>query len=102
MVYPVLFTQFLKPDGARTAVQTFVDDSLKTKVKNIRKSGFEFHIEILTTGQVSGTISDNDGDYAFFVCDNGPEVPMNIEKMINNFDITDAIKMRILNTMEEE
>ena len=82
------FTQYLRPHGRR--VQVFIErpDHVVSKACLIRAAGYRFECEHLTTGHVSLTISDDDGDYAMQVVQNGPSVPEVIDRMILGFDLS--------------
>jgi hypothetical protein len=95
MMHTVLFTQYLRPDGRRRTIGTNVGDALKPKVETILANGFWFEIEMLTTGQIHMTISDDDGDYDSRICINSsPIVTQNVESLIADFDINAALQQR--------
>lgn len=60
----------------------------------ILRHGFRFECEQLTTGDVSLTISDDDGDYAFQVVPNGSDVPGAVDRLVLEFDVPAALKQR--------
>lgn len=82
---PVLFTQFLRPDGTPVAVETMRPVEIVHKARHIVSQGYRFEIEQLSTGDIHGTITNKDGDVSLFICPNGPEVLECIDKMINDF-----------------
>ena len=86
----VPFTQFHLPDGTPEQVFTEVPDELAPKVDAILQAGFTFACEVLTNGWCSFTIGDDHGDYANEICTNGLAVPIHVQKMIKNFDISAA------------
>lgn len=79
------FTQYLRPNGRAIEVTINRPKEIYDKAIDIIKAGYHFEAEVLTTGQVSLTISDNDGDHDIEVVDNGPEVPLAVDRMINRF-----------------
>ena len=88
---PVPFFQFLRPDGRSILVHIMRPEAVGIKAKAIRAAGFRFESEILTTGEASFTISDEDGDYAVEICPNGPEVLAAVDKLVMDFDIEAAL-----------
>lgn len=93
---PIVFIQYLRPNGRKQFVQIERPDPVVVKADFIRLHGFRFEIEELMTGQVSMTISDDDNDYAICVCDNGPEVPKSVDDLILEFNVAAAIKQKAL------
>lgn len=80
-------TQYHLPDGRRTTETTTIADSLKDKYELIRKLGLSLTAEVLSTGNVSCTITDNElGDIDISLTKNGPEVQVGIEKMLARFN----------------
>lgn len=87
----VPFMQFLRPNGERRP--TSIDrppDIVELSGKLIR-AGYRFQIEELMTGQVSMTCSPRDedeqdelGDLAHEICNNGPEVPERVDKLVRD------------------
>jgi sensor histidine kinase regulating citrate/malate metabolism len=90
----IYFTQYLRPDGRKTAVMIDRPDYIAKAADFIRSNGFRFEIEELSTGQVSMTISDDEDDYHRKICDNGPDVPATVDELIKTFDMGAAIKRR--------
>lgn len=93
----VYFTQYLRPDGRATPVAIELPSPVVTKADFILRHGFKFEVEVLTTGQVSFTVSDEDGDYAFKICENGPGVKAAVEHLIMSFDVPTALEQRAQN-----
>ena len=79
------FTQYLRPHGR--PVPVFIDrpDEIAAKADAIRARGFQFECEELTTGDVSLTISNDDGDHDIEVVPNGPDVPDAVDRLITRF-----------------
>lgn len=86
------FTQYLRPHGMRTDVYTVLedtDDTLGPQYQKIKDNGYVFECEVLTNGMVSLTIHDpeKETDIAHELCNNGPEVPGKIRKLITDFKL---------------
>lgn len=88
------FTQYLRPNGERRLVKTQVDLETMEKAMEIFREDFRFEIEELSTGDISMTISDGLGDYAWEICSNSDQVPVHVKKMIMEFDVKTGLKMR--------
>lgn len=83
---PVPFTQYLRPNGRRTAVSIDMPNEIARQAAAIIAAGYRFECEELTTGQVSLTIADDDMDYAIEVVMNGPGVPEAVARLIGRFN----------------
>ena len=94
------FTQYLLPNGERRAVSINRPDPVVEKAKAIMEAGFRFECEMLSTGHVSFTVSDDYWDYAIRICLNGPEVPRIVDELILHFDLKANKKLRALHTQE--
>lgn len=84
----VNFTQFLRPDGRKKTTAISMPDNVADKADAIVAAGYRFECELLTTGHVSFTISDNDGDYAIKVIPNGPGVAATVTALVMGFDLS--------------
>ncbi|AGC35744.1 hypothetical protein ACP46_gp59 [Rhizobium phage RHEph06] len=93
----VYFTQYLRPDGRKQIISIDRPAHVVAKADHILSHGFRFECEELTTGEVSLTISDDWGDYAFELCANGPAVPASVDKLILEFDVARALTARAIN-----
>lgn len=80
------FTQFLRPDGRQMVVTIERPAEIAAKAEKIMARGLRFECEHLTTGHVSLTIADDDGDHAIEVVENGPEVPAAVDRLISQFE----------------
>lgn len=84
----ISFTQFLRPDGRRGAVTIERPPDIEDLAKEIMRAGCRFEIEVLTTSQVSMEIvrdvpdPDIDDSIAIEICDNGPEVPLAVDRLV--------------------
>lgn len=79
------FTQYLLPDGRKKIIEIDLDEIYGDAANMIIDSGCVFEIEILNTGHISMTISDDEDDLFIEVCNNGPDVPIRVMKMIDDF-----------------
>ena len=80
------FTQYLRPNGLKVPMFIHCRANVEEKAHQIIKNGYHFECEVLTTGEVSLTITnDEDGDVAIKVVPNGPEVPIAVESLIKEF-----------------
>jgi anti-sigma regulatory factor (Ser/Thr protein kinase) len=82
MAVTVDVLQFVLPSGMEHKATTDLPDEASEDYKNMVKSGCRFEAEILTTGEVSVTISDGDQDIDISVTSNGPEVPAGMVEML--------------------
>lgn len=92
----IYFTQFLLPDGRKKIISIDRPDPVVSKADAIKRHGFRFECEVLTTGDVSLTISDDDQDHAIEVCANNEAVPATVDRLILNFDVAAALKRKEL------
>jgi hypothetical protein len=82
------FTQYLRPNGRKRALMFAADDAVVDKADAIIAAGLTFETEELMNGMVSSTIThEEEGDQAFAVTANGPDVVDKITKMILDFDL---------------
>jgi hypothetical protein len=79
----VPFTQYLRPDGRKVPVTIDRPDDIADKAFEIIAKGFRFECEQLTTGHVSFTVADDDGDVGIEICMNGVNVPEAVDTLIN-------------------
>ncbi len=80
------FTQYLRPCGRKKEISIERPTEVCEKAMEIINAGYSFEIEVLTTGHVSMTISDDEGDYDMkLVNNNGGDVADAVDKMINRF-----------------
>lgn len=83
----ITFTQYLRPFGRPTPVTITRPDDISRKAVEIRERGFRFECEELWTGEVSLTISNDDGDHDIELVDNGPGVPAAVDRLISRFHV---------------
>jgi len=85
--YAIPFTQYLLPHGRKVEVSIERPKDVYDKAMDIIKTGHRFEVEILITGLVHMTITndDDDQDQDGEIVNNGPEVPTAVDKMIMRF-----------------
>lgn len=91
------FTQYLMPDGEKVEVWYAGerDTEMCEKAQQIIDALFRFEAEMLPDmATISFTISDDFGDYACEIAQNGPSVPMYVRQLIMSFDIAAALEQR--------
>lgn len=80
------FTQFLKPNGKPCAQWIQRSPQVTSKARRIINAGYSLHVEELTTGEVSLTITDDHADHAVEVVPNGPAITDAVDRLIMGFD----------------
>ena len=75
-------TQFLRPQGRQRKVTMPAPKDMEDDYKQMLEDGFHLEGEMLSTGEVSITVSDDDADYDISVIPNGPEVIKAIGRML--------------------
>jgi hypothetical protein len=84
----IAFTQYLRPNGQKRLVFFDCDnDEVVRKAQAIIAAGLRFECEELMTGYASLTIGDSEGDLAYQIVPNGPEVPGAVERLVMRFDL---------------
>lgn len=81
----ITFTQFLRPNGRPVEVSIEPPEPICDLAERLIQRGYGFECEHLSTGHVSLTIVDEHGDQAIEVVNNGPDVPVAIDRMIERF-----------------
>ena len=86
------FTQFLRPDGRTKTISIDRPDTVAAVARTILDQGYRFECEVLTTGDVSLTITnDDDGDVDVEVTKNGPGlIGEAVDRLITRFAIARA------------
>jgi len=80
----IRFTQYLRPDGRTRTVEFVVIGDMATKAEKLLKLGWRFEAEMLTTGEVSLTVEDDEDECrAIEIVPNGPEVPKAVDRLVN-------------------
>lgn len=75
----------LRPDGRKTPVTIDRPEEISTLAQRIIERGFRFECEHLSTGHASLTIAGDDDDADIEVVENGPAVPVAIDRMVKRF-----------------
>ena len=70
------------PDGRKRQTAFEVSGATADKARTILDRGWVFEVEILSTMEVSLTVSDGENDVAIEISPNGMEVPEAIERLI--------------------
>ena len=74
--------QFLMPDGRQKEITTELPDECEGLYRNMLECGCRFEAEVLTTGEVSVTISDDEGDVDIVLSKNCPDVQGGMAAML--------------------
>ena len=74
--------QFLRPDGRKRLCPVTLDYDLRAEYAAMQIQGWRFEAEVLTTGEVSLTITSEDQDEAIAIVPNGPTVPEALARML--------------------
>lgn len=88
----IFFTQFLRPDGRRNIIAIDRPPHICAVADKLLSAGLKFEAEILIGGKVSLTITSRDQDEAIEICDNGPEVPLAVDRLFSEFDLPAYLK----------
>ena len=94
MMPDITFTQYIPPNGKKETVTIDRPQHIFDKAEKIREAGFHFEAEVLTAGQVSLTIGDDDGDWAYEIIPNDPNVAQGVDRLIMNFDLDKEIEAK--------
>ena len=83
--FTIPFTQYLRPDGRKRAVEFDVIGNVAEKAKAIIDHGWIFEVEELTTLEASLTVFDPESEVnvAIEVVRNGPPIVPAIDRIIN-------------------
>jgi hypothetical protein len=76
------FTQYMLPNGRKVDVSIERPSDIAAAAADIINRGYRFECEMLTTGDVSLTIADDDGDLDIEVVPNGKDVPAAVDRLI--------------------
>ncbi len=80
------FTQFLSPNGKQMPQWIQRPAHTTDKARRIIGAGYSLHVEQLSDGNVSLTITDEHADHAIETCRNGVEIPDAVDRLILGFD----------------
>jgi hypothetical protein len=90
MTWQIPFTQYILPNGRQKQIEFTTDDEdVFSKSLQLLGAGYSFSVEVLTTGQVSACIVDDqeEEDAVVKICNNSEELTHNINAMILAFHI---------------
>jgi hypothetical protein len=89
---PIPFTRYRRPDARQSEEVMSRSPEVETKAWEIIGAGYRFEVEDLTSGRVSVAIHDprTEEDVAIEVCENGPPVPIAVDKVVTDFAIPDG------------
>ncbi len=76
------FTQYMRPNGRPVDIYFECSEDLDEDAQKILDRGLRFEAEVLSTGDVSLTVSDGDEDIAIQLCPNGPEIHEAVKTLI--------------------
>lgn len=80
------FTQYLRPDGRTVQVTFNRPEEIEEKALAITAQGYRFECEVLITGHVSLTITnDEDGDVSIELSPLGTDYLPFVDKLIERF-----------------
>lgn len=84
------FTQYLMPDGRQRETSIVRSMAVCEKATDIIGAGYSFEVEMLSTGDVSLTITDDDGDADIEVVKNAPGgvVGEAVDRLVRRFHAT--------------
>lgn len=72
MIMPA--TQFVRPNGRKRKGAVIIKDELQDKVELANEYNLKIELELLTTGEVHTTLSNEHGDYVSVICENKPGI----------------------------
>lgn len=78
------FTQFLMPDGRTKPVEIDRPEAIATLARGLIDQGCRFEIEVLGTGEISMEVVKGESVLASELCENGPQVPAAVDRMIEH------------------
>ena len=84
------FTQYLMPNGRKSAVTIDRPDDVASIARKIIDRGYRFECEVLSTGHASFTVvgpndDGDDDDLDIAIAMDGPQVPNTVDKLIKRF-----------------
>lgn len=93
--FEVKATQFILPHGKKVPVIFSVPYTLKAKVDQIIKEGFEFQVEELRTGHASFTITDPEiGDFAHVISKNDESFLPKVISKLEEINVSALVNAR--------
>ena len=84
------FTEYVKPNGRKRETIIVRSMAVCDKANDIMAAGYDFEVELLTTGDVSLTITNEDGDADIEVVENAPGgvVGNAVDRLVRRFPAT--------------
>lgn len=79
------FTQYLRPNGRRKPITINRSIEVEERAERLIMAGLRFEAEVLTTGEVSLTVFDQDSeeDVAIELTPNGDHVGAAVDKLVD-------------------
>lgn len=77
------FTQYLRPSGQPRGISVERPDGTANKARRLIDAGYAFECEVLTTGDVSLSVSDGESDIVGEIVPNGPEIPQAVDRLVD-------------------
>ena len=79
----ITFTQYIPPNGKQVHNTIERPDDIAEMAEALQKKGFQFSIEILSTGMIAMYCGKpNDDDENIRICNNGPNVPDVVDELV--------------------
>lgn len=79
----ITFTQYIPPNGKQVPTTIERPDDISEMAEALQKKGFQFSIEILSTGMIAMYCGKpNDDDENIRLCNNGPNVPDAVDELV--------------------
>ena len=78
----ILFTQHMMPDGHKKSVEIDRPTEIEAVARTLITDGCSFEIEMLSTGWISMTCECGDEVLSHFICPNGPDVPLTVDRLV--------------------
>ena len=75
-------TQFLRPAGRERSIHTLLNKEVMDLYCQMKKAGCCFESEVLSSGEVSVSISNGEEDLAIEIVENGPDVQLAMEDLL--------------------
>lgn len=82
MSFVIEAIQYLRPNGRKKSISTSLSDDFQPAYEKMCDAGYRLELEVLSTGMVSATISNDEEDIAISLTKNNNEVNRGIEKML--------------------
>jgi len=81
-------TQYLRPDGRKNLGGIDIDDKCMDQYRFMQDQDRRIAMEVLTTGEVSVTMEDDEQDYGIRIVPNGIQVKEAVEDILErNYNV---------------